>query len=492
MLLAEILKGVEYRAVRGTADIDVKGVTSDSRNAAGGGLFVAVRGRRHDGHDFVAEAVARGAVAVIAERPARAAGVTEVLVEDARRALAQAAAAFYRYPAREIKVIGVTGTNGKTTVCYLLDSIYRAADYKTALFSTIKNHVNGVESPARLTTAEAPEIQRLLRQAAGAAVEVAVVEVSSHGLALERVGGINWAGAVFTNLSHDHLDFHADIEHYFGVKASLFASLDNGAAAVLNGDDPFGQRLAASLTTRKLTFGINQDTNDYRAESVTAGWDGATFEVAGPGGLRANVTSTLRGSFNVYNCLAAFAQAHDFGIAAETIREGIAALRSVPGRLETVNVSDDLRVIVDYAHSPDSMAKALGEIQRLAPDHLVVVFGCTGERDREKRPLLGALARRFADTVIITTDDPYYEDAAAIAAEVEAGLVAEGGEAGGAYEVILDRAAAIRRALALAPAGKKTVVAILGKGHETVQKVRGREIPFNDRAVVEAAMQPKC
>jgi len=484
--IKEILEELPYREVKGAADPEITTVTHDSRQVTPGSLFVAVKGRRHDGRDFLADALGRGAAAVVVERAsADAAAVPQVVVDDARRALAAAAATFYRHPGRELAVVGVTGTNGKTTVAFLLDGIFRAAGYKTALASTVKNVVAGEERPARLTTAEAPELQAMLREAADAGCGVAVVEVSSHALALSRVAGTPFAAAAFTNLSHDHLDFHGDMDSYFAAKASLFEQLAEGAPAVVNVDDAHGRKLAASLPGRKVTYGAAEAASDYRAADASSGWQGLRFSLRCPDGATVAVTSPLRGSFDVLNCAAAFALARELGVAADVAQKGIAGTPPVPGRLELVDVNDKLRVVIDYAHSPDSMEKALAEIRGLGADRVVAVFGCTGDRDVEKRPVMGALARRYADYVVVTTDDPYYEEPAAIARDVAAGIIAEGGAEPDDYRVILDRAEAIRFALSSARTEEATIVAVLGKGHEEVQKVKGSEVPYSDRRTVE-------
>ncbi len=486
MKIKEILREHAYREIISPADPDITAVTHDSRQVIPGALFVAVKGLRFDGHDFVADAVGRGAAAVIAEAATEVAqDVPQIIVDDSRRALAAAAAAFYGHPGRELAVVGVTGTNGKTTVAFLLDGIFRAAGYKTALATTVKNVVAGEERRARLTTAEAPELQRMLREAADAGCGVAVVEVSSHALALSRAAEIPWAGAVFTNLSHDHLDFHGDMATYFAAKTSLFEQRADGAPAVINADDPYGQELAASLSGRVVTYGAREEGCNYRAADVSSGWGGLKFALECPDGSTAEINSALRGSFDVLNCAAAFAAARELGVAADVARKGIAETPPVPGRLELVDVNDNLRVVIDYAHSPDSMEKALAEIRRLGGARVVVVFGCTGDRDVGKRPIMGGLARRYADFAVVTTDDPYYEDPAAIAREVVAGIAAEGGAEPDDFRVILDRAEAIRFALSSARAGEATVVAVLGKGHEEVQKVKGNEVPYNDRRIVE-------
>lgn len=486
MKLKDILAEVPHRGVKDEADPEITAVTYDSRQVKPGSLFVAIRGLRLDGHDYLADALARGAAAVIVEEVSpRADGVPQIVVDDSRRALAAAAAAFYSHPAEELAVIGVTGTNGKTTVSFLLESIFRAAGAKTALACTVKNVVAGLERRARLTTGEAPEVQAFLREAADAGADVAVVEASSHGLALARVAGIPLAAAVFTNLSHDHLDLHGDMDSYFRAKASLFEQLREGAPAVINADDPYGRRLARSLGGRKVTYGTGEGASDYLAVDASSGWGGLSFEVVCPDGSRVELASPLRGSFDVLNCAAAFAAARELGVTAEAARKGIAETDQPPGRLELIEVNDELTVVIDYAHSPDSMAQAMVEIRRLPADRVVVVFGCSGNRDVGKRPKMGSLAWRYGDYVVITNEDPYYEDEAAIARDVAAGLTAEGASAPDDFRIVLDRAEAVRFALSSAAPGERTVVAVMGKGHEDKLRVKGREFPYNDRETID-------
>lgn len=475
---------VDHRKVLGEGDPAIAAVQSDSREVTPGALFVAVPGFKTDGRDYVRAAVAAGAAAVLIERPLPGIIIPQVIVADARLALAQAAAAFFGHPGRELAVVGVTGTKGKTTVGFVLDAILRAAGNKTALLTTIKVDIAGVEYPARLTTPEAPELQARLREAVDAGASYAIVEVSSHACELKRVAAMPVRAAVFTNLSHDHLDLHGDMAAYFAAKESLFARLVPGGVAVVNGDDEWGRRIRVPEAANRVRFGW-EEGNDYRAREVRGGWGGVSFVAAGPGGWSLKLAARLAGAYNAVNILAAVATAKELGVDDGAIGRGVAALPAVPGRLELHEINDRLRVVIDYAHSPSSFEAALAEIKRLPAERYVVVFGCTGERDREKRPIMGELAARAADAVIITTDDPYSEDPAAIAAEVEAGVRRV---PGATYEIILERGSAIKRALEIANrAGGPAVVALLGKGHETVQKVAAGEIPCDDRELTARA-----
>lgn len=484
MYLREILAEIDNREVLGEGDPAIDAIIYDSRQAKAGSLFIAIPGFKVNGRDFAPAAVKAGAAAVIAEEAVTALAVPQVIVADARRALAQAAAAFYGYPGRELAVIGVTGTKGKTTVSFILDAILRAAGRKTALFSTVKVNVGGVEYPARLTTAEAPELQGRLREAVNAGVSYAVMEVSSHALALKRVASIPLRAAVFTNLSHDHLDLHGDMAAYFAAKEGLFAAVLPGGLAAVNGDDEWAPRARVPAGVRRITFG-RESGNDYRARDIRSDWKGVAFTLEFAGGRALELVSSLAGEFNVMNILAAAATASALGIEDDAVKKGVAALTTVPGRLELYELSDRLWVVIDYAHSPASFEAVLAEIARLPAQRRIVVFGCTGERDREKRPLMGELAARAADVVIVTTDDPYDDDPAAIADEVAAGVRRV---PGAVYEIILDRGAAVRRALEIAAGSDAAaVVALLGKGHEKVQKAGGREIPCDDRELTARA-----
>jgi UDP-N-acetylmuramoyl-L-alanyl-D-glutamate--2,6-diaminopimelate ligase len=450
--LKDILPELTVQEFTGDRNAEITGVAYDSRQVEDGGLFVAVRGYRSDGHDFLAEAVRRGAAAVVVEETSPAAG-----------------------------------SDGKTTACFLLEGALRAAGRETALATTVHNALAGEARPARLTTAEAPEVQAFLREAVAAGASHAVVEVSSHALALSRVADVEFAAAAFTNLSHDHLDLHGDLEQYFSAKASLFDQRREEAPAVVNVDDPYGRKLHASLQGRVVGYGAAAEA-DYRLADVAADWEGLTFTATGPEGEAVQVTSGLVGAFNASNCLAAFALARELGVAADVAARGLAQAPPVPGRLEVVPLAAGGRVVIDYAHSPDSMEKALAEIRRLGGGRLVVVFGCTGDRDRGKRPVMAEVARRYGDYVVLTSDDPYYEDPEAIAREAELGLERAGAVSPDDYRVILDREEAIRFALAAAGEAPPTVVAILGKGHEEVQKIQGRTVPCHDRAIVEYAL----
>jgi UDP-N-acetylmuramoyl-L-alanyl-D-glutamate--2,6-diaminopimelate ligase len=436
-----------------------------------GTLFFCVPGGRWNGHDFAPAAVAAGAVALVVERWVEAEAPTvQVLVPSVRRAMGPISAAFFGNPGDRMTVVGVTGTNGKTTTTYLIESIFRAADLVPAVIGTTGARIDGRSVPFDKTTPEAPDLQRLLARMKDEGVDAVAMEVSSHGLEQYRADGLRYACAVFTNLSQDHLDYHATMEAYFAAKARLFTAelSDRGA---INVDSPEGRELAARRVIPLLTFGVAADA-EVRAEDVEVSATGVAFRV-GSNRFR----SPLRGSFNVSNCLAAVAAARQVGVTDGAIAEGIAMLRGVPGRMEPVDAGQDFTVLVDYAHTPDSVQNVLRVVRPLTAGRVIAVIGCGGDRDRGKRPLMGEAATRNADLTVVTSDNPRSEDAEAIIAEIEPGAR----RGGGRFVVEPDRRLAIRRALAEAAPGD--VVVIAGKGHETGQEFRDRTIPFDDRIV---------
>jgi UDP-N-acetylmuramoyl-L-alanyl-D-glutamate--2,6-diaminopimelate ligase len=454
--------------IQGDAALSVTHVTYRSSEARPGSLFFCVPGQTADGHEHAARAVASGAVALLVERwlPLDA---TQVRVRSVREAMGPVSAAFFERPAERLTMVGVTGTNGKTTTTYLMESVFRAAGLSPGVIGTTGVRINGRLVPFARTTPEAPDLHRLLAEMADEGVRAVAMEVSSHGLHQHRVGGIRYSCAVFTNLSQDHLDYHGSLEEYFLAKARLFtpAMADR---AVVNADSAEGRRLLASgLPT--LTYGLEKGV-DVRAEDVQTTREGISFRAG-----RLRVRSRLRGLFNVYNCLAAVAAARSLGIEDRAAAAGVKAVDGVPGRLQPVEEGQDFLVVVDYAHTPDSVDNVLRAARPLASGRLIVVFGCGGDRDRGKRPLMGEAATRLADLTVITSDNPRGEDPLAIIAEIEPGAR----RGGGPYRVEPDRRAAIRSALREARAGD--VVVIAGKGHETGQQFADRTIPFDDREV---------
>ena len=464
----------------------VTGVHCDSRDVAAGGVFVAVRGHRADGADFADEALARGAACVVAEvEPPRATAHPWIRVPDARAALAALAAAFHGNPSRELLVVGVTGTNGKTTTTYLLESILEHAGRATGRISSIANRLTSgePERPAVLTTPDAPAVQALLGAMRDGGATACVMEVSSHAAALRRVDHVSFDAAVFTNLTRDHLDFHGDMERYFVAKRRLFELLPPGAPAVINIDDPRGARLAATVS-RPVTYAIDRAA-DCMPRSLDLRVDGTRIEARTPRGpLR--VESPLIGRAAAYNVLAASAAAVALDLPFGAIEAGVRALAMVPGRMQTVSgPDDDVTVIVDSAHTDDALRGLLEAVRPLAARRIVTVFGCGGDRDAAKRPLMGMVATRLSDAVILTSDNPRSEDPDAIIEDIRRGI----GRSDAPPLAIADRRAAIARAIGDAAPGD--VVVLAGKGHERFQVIGSQAAPFDDAVVARAALDAR-
>jgi UDP-N-acetylmuramoyl-L-alanyl-D-glutamate--2,6-diaminopimelate ligase len=467
--LSGLLDALPTATVEGDANVGISGITYRSSEAELGCLFFAVPGARQDGHDHVGGAVTAGAVAVVVQRPVDVApSVTRVMVPSVREAMGPVAAAFHGRPADKLLMVGVTGTNGKTTTTYLLERIFREAGMTPGVIGTTGIRIDGRPIGMDRTTPEAPDLHRLLARMVNEGVGAVAMEVSSHGLDQHRVGGARFRCAVFTNLSQDHLDYHGDLDSYFAAKRKLFAP-ELADAAAINWDSPEGRRLIGSIPS--LTYGL-EDGADLHGSDVEVRSDGLRFRADG-----VTVVSRLRGQFNVHNCLAALASSRQVGISDEAALGGILAVPGVPGRMEPVEAGQPFPVLVDYAHTPDSVENVLRAARPLARSRVIVVLGCGGDRDRGKRPLMGRAATALADLTLITSDNPRSEDPMAIIAEIEPGAR----EGGGEYVIEPDRRAAIRTAIERA--GPGDVVVIAGKGHETGQEFADRTIPFDDRVV---------
>ena len=495
MRLRELLHTPDVREAAGPLDREVQGLACDSRRVRAGSVFFALPGQRADGHAFIDDALKRGAAAVVVERPVPAPPEAAcVRVEDARRAMAHAAAVFFGRPSRALVLAGVTGTNGKTTVTYLLEAIFAAAGAACGVIGTISQRYRGRQRPAPLTTPESIDIEELLAEMAGAGVGFVAMEVSSHALDLQRVHGLDFDAAVFTNLSRDHLDYHGDMESYFRSKARLFtdclpASAKERRFAVINAEDPRGPELArlardAGLSVRTFGRAPRWDVHPVRLDSDVEGLRGTLA----CGSREFEFTSPLMGGVNLENILAAVGTAWALGAAPEAIAAGLARLPRVPGRLERIPNGLGLTLVVDYAHTPDALGKVIAALRSLTRGRLITVFGCGGDRDPGKRPMMGAIAASGSDAVVVTSDNPRGEDPLAIIRGIEEGA-RRGGmrriagaptEAG--YRVEPDRRAAIRLGLSLAAPGDVLLVA--GKGHEDYQIVGEQRVHFDDREVL--------
>ncbi len=458
-------------------EVRITGVSYDSRKTRPGDLFFCVPGASSDGHEHAPEALARGAVALCVERPLSL-GVPEIVVRDARKSMGRIAARFFDHPASDLRLLAVTGTNGKTTTAFLLESILRAAGLTTGLIGTIETRVAGHTRPGLRTTPESVDLQRLFAEMRETGVDGVAMEVTSHALTLHRIETVRFAAGVFTNLSQDHLDFHSGMEDYFGAKRELFTPerLDRGAT---NLDDPYGRRLYEETAIPCIGFGSDEDAL-VRADRVRSGPWGSEFVMTLPPHQEVKISTSLVGHFNISNCLAAAAAAIQADISPQAIESGIKDLSAVPGRFESVDAGQPFTVVVDYAHTPDSLDNVLRGARALAGrGRVVCVFGCGGDRDRGKRPLMGAVTARLADVVVVTSDNPRSEDPQAIIDSILEGVIAE--RTDGPDAVLVDRREAIARAVAVAR--QDDVVVIAGKGHETGQQFADRTIPFDDRVV---------
>jgi UDP-N-acetylmuramoyl-L-alanyl-D-glutamate--2,6-diaminopimelate ligase len=492
MRLRDLIDGMTIQDFQGDPDSEISGIAYDSHLVELGGLFVALRGHRQDGHDYIGDAVFRGAAGVISELPLSVSGgrqtnrVAMIQVPDTRRALSRLAVRFFDAPFKTMRLIGITGTNGKTTTAYLLESILVAAGKQPGVIGTINYRFSGQVLEAPVTTPESLDLMQTLRRMADRAVTDVVMEVSSHSLDQGRVRDCPFQVAVFTNLSQDHLDYHRTMEAYFDAKARLFRpSPKNGAGgpalAVMNADDPKGRELIQLTKAQVVTYGLGKGCH-IQARDLNVSRSGLKARLITPAG-ETDIASLLIGAHDIYNIMAAAGAAWAMGIDLESIYSGILRLRGVPGRLEMVKNRRGLALIVDYAHTPDALLKALQAVRLLTIGRVFTVFGCGGDRDRGKRKEMGRIAAMGSDKVIITSDNPRSEDPAAIAAQIEAGVIESGITD---YVLDLDRKRAIQRAVRMADNGD--LVLIAGKGHETYQIIGNEKKPFDDRvAAAEAA-----
>jgi UDP-N-acetylmuramoyl-L-alanyl-D-glutamate--2,6-diaminopimelate ligase len=461
------------------------GITHDSRRVQPGDVYAALPGSHQHGARFCGQAARAGAVAVLTDPAgldlAAGCGLPVFVVADPRSRLGEVAAWIYRNPSSRLQLIGVTGTSGKTTTTFLIESGLRMAGHLTGLVGGVQTRVAGVTADSELTTPEATDLQAFLAAMAERGVTAAAMEVSSHALALGRVAGTSYEVAVFTNLSQDHLDFHAGLDDYFAAKAALFTP-DYARAAVVNIDDSRGRLLAAAAAIPVTTFSAaGNPAADWHAADIRAGTDGSSFRVVGPGGVATDASVALPGPFNVANALAAIVALVEAGVGLATAVAGVAACPGVPGRLERVEAGQDFTVLVDYSHKPAAVEAVLRALRPVTVGSLTIVLGCGGDRDRAKRPLMGAAAASLAETAIFTSDNPRSEDPLAILAEMLDGALKVPAASRAHVIVEPDRAAAI--GLAIERAGKGDVVLVAGKGHERGQYAGGAVIPFDDRGV---------
>ena len=467
-------------------EVDVRSLAYDSRCVEPGALFIALKGLKAEGADFAADAIARGAVAVIAEQPTPGTvAVPWIEVADARASMAVLADEFYGHPSRSMSVIGITGTNGKTTTAYLLRAIFEAAGSKCGLLGTVTYSIGDAELPASRTTAEAPDVQRMFRRMVDSGCGACVMEVSSHALALRRVDETRFAAGVFTNLTRDHLDYHGDMEAYFSAKRRLFEMLPRDAPAVINLDDPRGESLRKTAAA-PMTYAMNKQA-DITAGPLSMTFAGLEFDARTPKGS-VHVKSKLVGRPNVANILAAIATATALNVPVGAIERGLTTLAGVPGRFEVISADpDDVIVVIDYAHTDDALKNLLETARPLAQRRVFTVFGCGGDRDRTKRPLMGAVAARLSDVVVLTSDNPRSEDPARIIDEIKRGISPAAERDRTSLVTIVDRKEAIQFAIRTAEPGD--LILLVGKGHEKTQTIGGREMPFDEAQIARAALE---
>ncbi len=481
----ELTRAVPGERAAGDFSAQVTGVAYDSRLVQPGDVFVAVAGFQADGHDFARDAVDGGAAALVVERKIEGIPpeVPQFVASSGREALSRVGDAFYGHPSGELALIGVTGTNGKTTTAFLIDAILRSAGRRTGLMGTIHYRVGDEVFEEPRTTSEGPDLQRYLRRMADAGASHAVMEVSSHGLALDRLCGCEFQAAVFSNLTQDHLDFHGDMEAYFQAKLKLFKEF-SPENAIVNIDDAYGKRIAAEARGRVWTYALDAGA-DLGVEDLSSSSSGMRFQMLTPaGGVR--VETALIGRHNLSNILAASAACLSQGLTPEEVAAGVASLENIPGRFEKVDMGQPFLVVVDYAHTEDALARVLEFARPVTEGRILTLMGCGGDRDRKKRPLMAAAALRASDYVVMTSDNPRTEDPASILREVESGAALAPGS-DGRWRSILDRREAIRAIVAEAREGDAVIIA--GKGHETYQILGVERTAFDDREEARAALR---
>jgi len=479
MKLKELLKALKSYKIQGLEDTEIFDIQYDSRKVGKGSLFIAIKGEKADGNLFAEQAVEKGAVAVVTDSSELVFRIsaTAIYVPNAREALATISAVFYGQPASKLKLVGITGTNGKTTTSFIIESTLREAGLNPGVVGTINYRYAGKVLPAPNTTPESLDLQRLLNDMVKSGVKAAVMEVSSHALSQERVSGCVFDVAVFTNLTQDHLDYHITMERYFEAKARLFTDfIDEGKTAVINMDDPKGEDLSKRALGRVIGYGIKGRgiaTNIY-PKDIKLGVEGIEGTLATPSG-EIKIKSSLIGEFNLYNILAAAGAGVGLGLPVDVIERGITALKNVPGRLERVDAGQPFAILVDYAHTPDALERVLSTIRGLTAKRIITLFGCGGDRDRGKRPIMGRIAAEYSDIVIVTSDNPRTEEPLKIIEDIASGASGQGS----GIRVIPDRREAITEAIKEAREGD--VVLLAGKGHEDYQIIGREKIHFDDR-----------
>ena len=484
MKLDKLLNDIQPLKIKNSnPNSDIKDISCNSKLVRTGCLFVAIKGTCVDGHRFIAEAIKRGARAVVVEDVKRfdsiKADIATICVDDTRKALARLAANFYNHPSRKIKVIGITGTNGKTTVSYLLERVLKEAGFKVGVLGTINYRLNGKIYNSINTTPGALTIQSYLKKMVTKKIDYAIIEVSSHALDQERVAAVEFSCAIFTNLTQDHLDYHKSRERYFRAKSKLFAMLSSNSSAIVNNDDPCARKITKLTRANIFRFGLKN--SNIRAKNIKLQKNYTEFCITTQQ-RDILIKSPLIGMHNVYNILATIACTLSCGLDIKKIKNGILKLESIPGRLESVCAGQPCKVFIDYAHTEDGLKRVLGFLRTVySKNKIICVFGCGGNRDKSKRPKMGRVASSLSDYVIVTSDNPREEKPTHIAGQITSGINGKN------FEIIIDRKEAIKRSFILAD--RNSVILIAGKGHEQCQIIKGKRIPFNDREVAEQVIK---
>lgn len=491
MQLQELTSLLMISSVVGDGSVEITGIQTDSRKVKPGDLFICLQGHTVNGHVYADKAVQQGAVALVIQEDVQV-NVPKIVVKDTRFAMAVLANHYYSYPSKQLKLIGVTGTNGKTTTTYLIDHILNDALAKTGLIGTIQMKIDNQFYEMSGTTPEALELQQSFHKMVEANTDYCIMEVSSHALEQGRVKGCDFRTAIFTNLTQDHLDYHETMDNYLQAKGLLFSRLGNDFAsesnerryAVLNADDAASSTFAKLTSAEVITYGIEQEA-DIRASAIRIHAKGTSFHVSTPWG-ETDIQLQMVGKFNVYNALAALTAALLEGLSLKQVADSLASVQGVDGRVETVDAGQEFAVIVDYAHTPDGLENVLSTVKEFAEGQIICVFGCGGDRDRTKRPIMGSIAAQYADYVLVTSDNPRTEDPIVILQDIEQGLLQDK-VSKERYELIADRKEAIQKAIEMA--SPKDVVLIAGKGHETYQLIQGMTYDFDDRLVAKEALR---
>ena len=486
MKLQKLISDLGSFTISGKKDIEINGIASDSNNVKSGFVFVCIKGLKTDGHNFISDAIYRGAAALIVEKDVEVLeDITIIKVPDTRKILTTAADVFYNYPSSKMNVIGITGTNGKTTTAYYINQIFAEAGRKTGIIGTINYKIGDRVIPAVNTTPGSLQLRALLNQMLEANIEYAIMEVSSHAIAQRRIAGIEFDTCVFTNLTPEHLDYHGTLGKYQDTKLQLFEQMGKNSKkntakwAIINIDDPISRRFFDVCQVEIITYGLNTNASVY-ATDIRSTLNGSCFKLRIGSDKSIEVKINLAGKYNIYNALAATSAALAFGLSLDEIKSGLESLKSVPGRFEKITTDAGFYIIVDYAHTPDGMKQVLSTARALTSNRIITVFGCGGDRDRLKRPQMGKISSELSDYTIITSDNPRTEEPIKIIEEILHGVK---DASSSDLEIIPDRKNAIKRAIELAK--ENDLVMILGKGHETYQVLKDTVVPFDDRQVVK-------